>query len=804
MTAMVLITRPADDAADTACMVDALGLIPLLAPVLAVHDVAVNLPDPALYQAILFSSANGVRSLQRRKIGSDYLDLPVFAVGEHTAQAARQMGFKTVHAAAGTMASMTPLIREKLGDPARLLHVRGRDMREDPAHSLNPAEGWIIDGVVLYQADPVQRLDPAVVAALREGQVQAVLFYSAKSVESFVLALQRDWPDAALPGTKALCLADSVIESARRLHWAEILVAQTPDQVGMTRLLKSVKAMTTSPAAPHDENALPQAEKIIERFGGIRPMATKMNVPVTTVQGWKKRDVIPGNRRADVLNTARQHSIDLTGLVARPVNNFSNTLDQARQEQATRPETLKPHEAALAAARATEAQEGLAARGDDFKPMTYDMMMKEIKRSQVQAVRRSVAAASAVLVLFGVVGGLLIVVGKQQVEKSQARIAALENTIEEIEGKPAAGAGVIADMGAKFTELQASVADLKNQAQDLIGPENASLAERLMTLEQKLQALTGGSTDLSLVLQRIQEMQTSLQGQQQMQDAMGDLQGLVSGLQGRMDTIDTALAEEQQTDSALGQALEGVSPQELKAAAMLIGLSQFRDSMNRSGPFDNDLALLQKMLGDKDPELNAEIARLAPYAEKGVLSPKGLSNELKGLAGDIVVSSISGEEVSIQDKALTRFHDVLKIQKDGQPVMGTDTQATVARAQQLLDAGDVDSAVLELQRLQGPARETAQPLIDEAQITAMAQKVQGLLTNNVMGQIRLHTMGSAPYTAKPSPLSGSLMGPGLMDMPVAPSLKTSPVPPQSAPAAPLTTAPVQETPATPTTPVQPD
>jgi acetylornithine deacetylase/succinyl-diaminopimelate desuccinylase-like protein len=86
-----------------------------------------------------------------------------------------------------------------------------------------------------------------------------------------------------------------------------------------------------------------------------------------------------------------------------------------------------------------------------------------------------------------------------------------------------------------------------------------------------------------------------------------------------MDNMDTALAEEQQSDSALGQALEGVSPQELKAAAMLIGLSQFRDSMNRSGPFADDLALLQTMLGEKYPELSAEISRLAPYAEKGVL-----------------------------------------------------------------------------------------------------------------------------------------------------------------------------------------
>lgn len=788
--ATVLITRPVEDAAETARMAEALGFAPVIAPVMAVHDVAATLPDPALYKAIIFSSANGVRSFERRMLGAAYAHLPVFAVGEHTALVARNAGFTTVHSGAGTMESLIPVIQRELNVPARLLHLRGRDRREDPRQYLALTDGWAFDDVILYETRGVERFDPAVVAALRSGAVQAVVLYSAKSADCFVSALRQDWPEATLPGTKALCLADSVVESARQLNWAEILVSHSPDQAGMTRLLKSLKAMPTDSAHPHDANALNDAEKIIERFGGIRPMATKMNVPVTTVQGWKKRNVIPGNRRQDVVDAARFHQVDISDLLDNAeTDDFTTNLSIARQEQDSRPETLKPHEDALAAARATEAAEEAAGRSDAFKPMTYDVMMKEIKKAQVQAVRRSVVAASAIVVLFGVGATLLVMAAKQQVEKNQARIAALESSIEQIEEAPDAstsGLGsTLSELRGKAEELQTTIAGLKTQAESFIGPENATLSDRLMTLEQKLQALTGGNTDLSLVLQRIQEMQTSLQGQQQMQSAVGDLQNLVAGLQGRVETMDTALAEEQQSDSALGQALEGVSPQELKAAAMLIGLSQFRDSMNRSGPFEADLALLQKMLGDKDPALNVEIERLAPYAEKGVLSPRGLSNELKGLAGDIVVSSIKGEDVSIQDKALGRFQEVLKIQKDGQPVMGNDTQATVARAQQLLDSGDVDAAVLELQTLQGPALQTAQPLIDEAEITAMAQKVQNMLTNSVMGQIRMPSGGGAPYTAKPSPFGGAIVGrPGFM----GPSVSTpqTSVPSEATPQATVT------------------
>jgi hypothetical protein len=69
------------------------------------------------------------------------------------------------------------------------------------------------------------------------------------------------------------------------------------------------------------------AESVIDRFGGIRPMATKLAVPVTTVQGWKKRGIIPQLRHADILAAAARENITINpvelaatdpGPVARP------------------------------------------------------------------------------------------------------------------------------------------------------------------------------------------------------------------------------------------------------------------------------------------------------------------------------------------------------------------------------------------------------------------------------------------------------------------------------------------------------
>ncbi|MFL2687442.1 MAG: COG4223 family protein [Alphaproteobacteria bacterium] len=54
------------------------------------------------------------------------------------------------------------------------------------------------------------------------------------------------------------------------------------------------------------------AEDVIRQFGGIRPMAAKLDVPVTTVQGWKSRGRIPMNRRSAILEAARIHNVDLS------------------------------------------------------------------------------------------------------------------------------------------------------------------------------------------------------------------------------------------------------------------------------------------------------------------------------------------------------------------------------------------------------------------------------------------------------------------------------------------------------------
>ena len=55
-----------------------------------------------------------------------------------------------------------------------------------------------------------------------------------------------------------------------------------------------------------------QAEYIIDKFGGINAMATKLgHRNASTVQGWKKRGTIPPGRYVEILAASKTHGIGL-------------------------------------------------------------------------------------------------------------------------------------------------------------------------------------------------------------------------------------------------------------------------------------------------------------------------------------------------------------------------------------------------------------------------------------------------------------------------------------------------------------
>ena len=119
----VLVTRPLEDGQAIAGRLAALGHQTLLAPLLTTRFFDGPEPDLADVQAILATSANGVRAFVRRSIRRD---VPLFAVGPQTAEEARNAGFADVRDADGDARTLAAAAaRWAAPDKGTLLHVAG-------------------------------------------------------------------------------------------------------------------------------------------------------------------------------------------------------------------------------------------------------------------------------------------------------------------------------------------------------------------------------------------------------------------------------------------------------------------------------------------------------------------------------------------------------------------------------------------------------------------------------------------------------------------------------------------------------
>ncbi|MBL0925608.1 MAG: uroporphyrinogen-III synthase [Sphingomonadaceae bacterium] len=129
----LLILRPQPGADATAVRVRAAGHEPLLMPLFVVEPVDWTALSPGDYDKLLLTSANSVRHA-----GTDlakYRDLPVLAVGQNTADAARGAGLSVEHIGNSGVDELLAKV-----DHCRLLWLTGEDRVEpqyDPSIRLD-------------------------------------------------------------------------------------------------------------------------------------------------------------------------------------------------------------------------------------------------------------------------------------------------------------------------------------------------------------------------------------------------------------------------------------------------------------------------------------------------------------------------------------------------------------------------------------------------------------------------------------------------------------------------------------------
>ncbi|HWJ71056.1 MAG TPA: uroporphyrinogen-III synthase [Sphingobium sp.] len=218
MSRPLLLLRPQPGNDESAARARALGIAVIQRPLFEIMPLTADALPDGPFDALLVTSANGVRH------GSDvvrrFIDLPIFTVGEATADAIRALGGHHVQVGGGDAATTIPLI--VAAGHRRLLHLCGADVRPFDPLGLAITRHSVYRSAAL-DSPPLTDLPPAVIAvhSPRAGERLDALIPAGRG-DHILIAISRAAADLAGPG------------------WAQVQVAPAPDDTALLRLASAL------------------------------------------------------------------------------------------------------------------------------------------------------------------------------------------------------------------------------------------------------------------------------------------------------------------------------------------------------------------------------------------------------------------------------------------------------------------------------------------------------------------------------------------------------------------------------------
>ena len=219
----LVVLRPEPGLAETVALAVGMGLATVATPLFEICPVAWQAPAARDFDAIIAGSANAFRHGGEQL--APLVSLPIHAVGERTAEAAREAGFIVASVGAGRLQELL----HQLPAPARLLRLAGAERVV-----LRPPEGIAIEERVVYHADSLP-LSPPAVAAVRAGAT--VLLHSGAAARCFASECDRLAIDRS---RVSLCVLAPRIAAAAGPGWKAVLSAPAPTDGGLLALAENM------------------------------------------------------------------------------------------------------------------------------------------------------------------------------------------------------------------------------------------------------------------------------------------------------------------------------------------------------------------------------------------------------------------------------------------------------------------------------------------------------------------------------------------------------------------------------------
>ena len=225
----VLLIRPMMEALPLAKILKSKGVKPLLHPLFEPRFLP--LPPLKTPQALIITSKNALRAIEGYE---DLKTVPLYVVGDQTAQLAQDTGFARVTKASGTSKELTKLIlnhaqREK----GILWHLSGEVVKGNIVKELR-AKGFKAERHIVYHIQDAENIPASLLSDLQNQKISHVMFFSPRTTTIFVNLINKNGLEKVAHQITALCLSQAVAEKAKLLEWKKMWISPQPATQNLT------------------------------------------------------------------------------------------------------------------------------------------------------------------------------------------------------------------------------------------------------------------------------------------------------------------------------------------------------------------------------------------------------------------------------------------------------------------------------------------------------------------------------------------------------------------------------------------
>nr|WP_321455237.1 uroporphyrinogen-III synthase [uncultured Cohaesibacter sp.] len=230
----ILVTRPEIDQQQTISALDKLGFEGISSPVMDIVPLSFILPDTD-WQALVVTSRNGLRMLSSDDVGR-FQDVPLYCVGERTAELARQLRFSNVAVVAATSAALAEqLIRQLIPQRGPVLYLAGKIRSGSVDRDLKD-HGFSVCLQEVYEMRKRARFSQEAFEAIVSHNLHGVLVYSARTCRILLSLLEQYGLRDHLDNVIFYCLSPAVALPLKGLGYP-LVVAKSPNERSLLECL---------------------------------------------------------------------------------------------------------------------------------------------------------------------------------------------------------------------------------------------------------------------------------------------------------------------------------------------------------------------------------------------------------------------------------------------------------------------------------------------------------------------------------------------------------------------------------------